>query len=149
MGAGEGCGGGRGADPSPGAPRTSVHTRRIQRQPQLIGVHGSRGVLVELIECGLGREVWVSPTPRSQSTHKKAESGPEFPPVSFLPVPYGVNILTLHIRCHFWSLEISLGFYPAGPVVKTPALPLHGAWVQSLVPGQGPRIPHAMRHGQK
>lgn len=30
-----------------------VETCRIQRQPQLVGVHGSRGVLVKLVECGL------------------------------------------------------------------------------------------------
>lgn len=49
----------------------------------------------------------------------------------------------------FLEFRNHLGFFPGGPVVKAPALPLHGAWVQSLVPGQGTRIPHAMRRGQK
>lgn len=37
-------------------PKASVHTCSIQRQPQLMGIHGARGVLVELVEYGLGGE---------------------------------------------------------------------------------------------
>lgn len=46
-------------------PKTSVHTCSIQRQPQLMGVHGARGVLVELVEYCLGGEEQVSPPPGS------------------------------------------------------------------------------------
>lgn len=73
--AGEEYRGGGGADLSPGSRRTSVHTHCVQGQPQFIGVHGSGGVLIELVKCGLGRGVLVSPTPRPLGTLKEAQSG--------------------------------------------------------------------------
>lgn len=41
---------------SPKHPEGPVHTCSIQCQPQLIGVHGPRGVLIKLVKCGLGEE---------------------------------------------------------------------------------------------
>lgn len=82
-----------GADPIPGT--TPQHTCRIQCQPQLVGVHGSRGVLVKLVECGLGQEVEVSPTPPGSPMHpEEGQSAWVSTPAPFLHdlVPWAIAL---------------------------------------------------------
>lgn len=57
-------------------PRTSVQTCGIQRQPQLMGVHGSGGIPIEFVKYGLGGREEVSLTPRPLSFLKRAQRGP-------------------------------------------------------------------------
>ena len=42
-----------------------------------------------------------------------------------------------------------MGEFPGGPVVKTLLLPMHGAWVQSLVRELRSYIPHGKKQTQK
>lgn len=62
----------------PTAPQDPIRTCGVQRQPQLIGVHGPGGVLVELVKRGLDQETAVS-SPNPQLPGKGASEAGQPP----------------------------------------------------------------------